>query len=272
MAEQILNPIALDFNDLAVYDKKIKEYIDEKAASVSPDTLDTYTKAEIDLKLSNVNKEAIIAIDQRLDELSENVAVLLDDRDEAENDIISIKAANIVITQEIANIKAALENKADESKIPSLQGYATEEYVKAKIAEAEFNQTDIDLSNYVTKEEFQRVSDQSAANNKLIFDIGSELVRIDETLESIPTKTSQLDNDAGFITSIPSEYVTESELDSKGYITDVSNFATHEEVQEAVSAHVEEEIETTIKNNIQDEVATQLSKNETIQYGTFGEI
>ena len=33
----------------------------------------------------------------------------------------------------------------------------------------------------------------------------------------IPTKTSQLTNDSNFISSIPSEYVTETELESKGY-------------------------------------------------------
>ena len=39
---------------------------------------------------------------------------------------------------------------------------------------------------------------------------------------SIPTKLSQLTNDKGYITSIPSEYVTETELDSKGYLTNVN--------------------------------------------------
>lgn len=33
----------------------------------------------------------------------------------------------------------------------------------------------------------------------------------------IPTKTSELSNDSGFLTSVPSEYVTDTELDGKGY-------------------------------------------------------
>lgn len=37
--------------------------------------------------------------------------------------------------------------------------------------------------------------------------------------EQIPTKLSELSNDKGFITEIPSEYVTEQELHNKGYIT-----------------------------------------------------
>ena len=36
---------------------------------------------------------------------------------------------------------------------------------------------------------------------------------------TIPTKTSQLTNDSGYITSIPDEYITEAELNAKGYAT-----------------------------------------------------
>ena len=35
----------------------------------------------------------------------------------------------------------------------------------------------------------------------------------------IPTKTSSLVNDSGFINEIPTEYVTEEELNKKGYLT-----------------------------------------------------
>lgn len=37
---------------------------------------------------------------------------------------------------------------------------------------------------------------------------------------TIPTKTSQLTNDSNFLTEIPSEYVTETELNAKGYLTE----------------------------------------------------
>lgn len=36
---------------------------------------------------------------------------------------------------------------------------------------------------------------------------------------TIPTKTSQLTNDSGYITNIPDEYITENELNAKGYAT-----------------------------------------------------
>ena len=40
---------------------------------------------------------------------------------------------------------------------------------------------------------------------------------------TIPTKTSELTNDSGFITEIPADYITESELDAKGYLTEHQN-------------------------------------------------
>lgn len=40
---------------------------------------------------------------------------------------------------------------------------------------------------------------------------------------TIPTNVSQLTNDSGYITSIPSEYVTETELNAKRYLTSVPN-------------------------------------------------
>lgn len=63
----------------------------------------------------------------------------------------------------------------------SLEGYATENYVKNAIAEAELSGSDepIDLSGYATKDDIKK-----------------------------------------FITEIPEEYITESELNNKGYLTE----------------------------------------------------
>ena len=68
----------------------------------------------------------------------------------------------------------------------------------------------------------------------------SKLNKIEETLETInninndiPSKTSELVNDSGFLTSVPSEYVTDSELNDKGYLTehqDISNKADKSEI------------------------------------------
>ena len=88
--------------------------------------------------------------------------------------------------------------------IPSLNGYATEEFVQTAIDNAQLSGDSgtVDMTNYALKTE-------------------------------LPTKTSQLTNDSGFITSIPSEYVTDSELNAKGYLTehqDISNLALKSEL------------------------------------------
>ena len=49
----------------------------------------------------------------------------------------------------------------------------------------------------------------------------------------VPTKVSQLDNDNKYISSIPEEYVTENELNSKGYLTEhqsLSDYAKKTEI------------------------------------------
>lgn len=87
--------------------------------------------------------------------------------------------------------------------IPTLDGYATENYVKNAIADAQLNggggggTGSIDLSGYATKDELNAKANVS----------------------DIPTKTSQLENDSRFLTSVPSEYITETELNAKRYLT-----------------------------------------------------
>ena len=121
--------------------------------------------------------------------------------------------------------KAELNNKAEvthihsyndltnKPTIPSLTGYATETFVTDKIAEASLSGGEVDLSGYATKSDLNSKANVSHTHTKS-----------DITDLSIPTKTSQLTNDSGFISSIPSEYITETELTSKRYATE--NFVT----------------------------------------------
>ena len=65
--------------------------------------------------------------------------------------------------------------------------------------------------------------------------VDSKVAEID-----VPTKTSDLVNDSGFLTSIPDEYVTEAELDAKGYLTQhqsLENYATKDYVSNALTPY-----------------------------------
>ena len=122
--------------------------------------------------------------------------------------------------QELIDIQTSINNKADANHnhdtvysklnhthsyndltdkptIPSVDGLATETYVNQAITNIE--------SEYAKKTD----------------------------IPTVPTKTSELTNDSGFITDIPSEFVTETELQAKGYLTqhqDISHLATKDEI------------------------------------------
>ena len=87
-----------------------------------------------------------------------------------------------------------ISNLATKDEIPSLDGYATESYVTKKIAEVSTGGT-VDLSEYAKKTDIPDVS--------------------------------------GFLTAVPEEYVTETELNAKGYLTehqDLSSYALKTEI------------------------------------------
>ena len=80
-----------------------------------------------------------------------------------------------------------LSEYAKKSELPVVDGLASEEFVIKKIAEAELADQDVDLSAYYTK------SETETAINAAISAI--------ETPE-VPTKVSELENDAGYITKV----------------------------------------------------------------------
>ena len=80
------------------------------------------------------------------------------------------------------------------------KGLATETYVKNKIAEASLSGGEVDLSGLATKDELASKAD----------------------ISSIPTKTSQLTNDSGFIKSIAIETL---KFDNKSKYFNISEIA-----------------------------------------------
>ena len=61
----------------------------------------------------------------------------------------------------------------------------------------------------------------------------------------IPSKTSDLVNDSGFLTQIPDEYVTDAELDAKGYLTEhqsLADYAKKSEIPDVSAYQTEEQV------------------------------
>ena len=93
-------------------------------------------------------------------------------------------------------IRELLAAKADKHTV------YTKEEVDDKLAAIEGG--DIQLNNYYTKQEVDaKIPDVSGKADK----------------SEIPTKISQLENDSKYLTEVPKEYVTDEELESKGYLT-----------------------------------------------------
>ena len=95
----------------------------------------------------------------------------------------------------------------------------------------------IDLSEYATKDELNNKVDK-VVGKSLILDTEierlskvdnyddteiKELINGKADVNDIPKNISELTNDSGFLTSIPDEYITESELDAKGYLKNIPN-------------------------------------------------
>ena len=104
--------------------------------------------------------------------------------------------------------------------IPDITGLATETYVDNKIAD--YTKT-VDLADVATTGSYNDLADKPTIPSLDGYAKTSE----------IPTKVSELENDSNYLSSIPEEYVTDTELEAKGYLTehqDLSAYATKDEI------------------------------------------
>lgn len=100
-------------------------------------------------------------------------------------------------TIDTTTIRELLAAKADKHTV------YTKDEVDDKLAAIEGG--DIQLNNYYTKQEVDaKIPDVSGKADK----------------SEIPTKVSQLENDSEYLTEVPKEYVTDKELEAKGYLTE----------------------------------------------------
>lgn len=106
----------------------------------------------------------------------------------------------------------------------------------------------------------QNISDSAIISIRANSD---ELVIV-RKMSAIPSKTSELTNDSGYLTSVPEEYVTESELDAKGYLTehqDISGKADKSTTLEGYGigdAYTKTEVDGAIANAITTTLNTEV--------------
>lgn len=188
--------------------------------------------------LGNGNTEAIwgtiqgdidnqLDLIEKLDSISESIPdiSLLATKEE-----VDTKANKIdVYTKEEIDNKGfltehqSLEDYALKTDIPDISNLAAKDEVAFKIDV--YTKTEVD----------EKISSGGSFDSSLYYDKTSVDTLLDDkaNISDIPTNTSQLVNDSGFITNIPDEYITNSELEAKGYLTehqDISNLATKAEL------------------------------------------
>ena len=113
-----------------------------------------------------------------------------------------------------------------DDKIPSLSGYATEQWVEGK--------------NYLTEhqslEDYAKKTDIPTKTSELVND--SNFLTEHQSLEDY-AKKSDIPDVSEFIKEIPSEYITEEELNGKGYLTSIPDtYVTDGELSTAISDKV----------------------------------
>ena len=167
-------------------------------------------------------------------------------KDELSSAVSSIDLSGYALKGEIPS----LDGYAKTTDIPSIEGLATKTYVDENIANVATS-GDIDLSNYVTKDTVYTKE------------------QTDALIPSVPSKVSQLENDSNYLSSIPEEYVTDTELNAKGYLTshqDLSAYALKTEIPTVPSLDgyaTTEYVNNAVSNIPTTDLSNYYTKNET---------
>ena len=152
------------------------------------------------------------------------------------------------VTEEIAKASTGseIDLSAYLSKVEATETYVTKESGKSLIADTEierlasvdnYDDTEIDNRIRAIEDDYIKNTDlaavaKSGSYNDLIDTPSIPSIEGLAKTEDIPTKVSELENDSNYLSSIPEEYVTDTELEEKGYLTehqDISNLVEKED-------------------------------------------
>lgn len=204
-------------------DKTIIEEIDKKVDS----TIQEFTEIVDDLEKIEISDEeptdenVVIWVNTAQDSIAD-IMLRINDETIASNTVWSSEKVNSQIQDIIMEASAHThDNKEAIDKI-------TVRDIDKWNNKSEFSGSYNDLTNKPMIPSINGLATEEYVNNAL-----SEYMPEVE----IPTKVSQLENDSGYITEIPSEYITEQELEDKRYLTneDIENLAKKEEIPVKVS-------------------------------------
>ena len=249
----------VDWAGLRYYDQRVKAYIDTKCNSSEDSQLIKATLEELDRKVDELH--------------SVDIKHIHDDIDAIRDHYVSKSA----LVEEIKRLETQIKTLtgvdfSDYVKYSDIQDFVTREELDEELRKVTF--PEVDTSKLVTREELTRV-EQSIPS---VEGLASETY-VDEKVASIivpevPTKVSELENDAGYLTDVPEEYVTDEELEAKGYLTEhqsLEGLATEQFVADELAkldCVTSDKVESLIDEKIEAAI-TDGATVSSISYGTF---
>lgn len=131
----------------------------------------------------------------------------------------------------------------------------TDFLLNGKLDTSKFNSEKDELNKKIddTKDELNGKIDDT--KNELSEKIDNIDLSAYATKDELPTKTSELENDNGYLTEIPEDYVTKDELDGAVNDIDLENYYTKEEVNDVIkdmdigNYYTKEEVDIKIDDN-----------------------
>lgn len=133
--------------------------------------------------------------------------------DKVKLDSISL---NAVSREDLATELATI---VPEATIDSKIATATEDFISETVIDGKISTATSDKINSTQAQTLIDNSTKDFVTNTEAQALISNAISDFATTDAIPTKTSQLTNDSGFLTTVPSEYITETELTAKNYAT-----------------------------------------------------
>ena len=180
-----------------------KQYVDNAIANI-PAT-DSSNYVQIDKENILGDNGSIISNSSRGNSLTISNGVI--EQKNSNQDSVSLGNAKVVFSHDIDGSSSTKGNGTF-----TMYGRKGEEYFK-------FNGTngDVRVNGIATP------TLQNDAVNKGYVDLQISNIEI----PTVPTNVSAFTNDAGYLTAVPSEYVTETELNAKGYLTEHQSLADY---------------------------------------------
>ena len=243
--QEAIGSIEHPSTDLSAYytaeqiDEQLQSYVTNNTYEINQ----TIVNNALDNRYNKTDADKRFALKANLNELSEKVDAIkvVTKVSELANDVGYITEIPVeYVTESELEAKGyltehqSLEEYAKLTDLPSVSGLATESFVLNKIAEAELNDKDVDLTGYATKDDIAGLATTAYVNEKVA---GIKIPNVDDfiTMEAVEAK--------GYLTSIPEDYAKKEDLFSGDYndlinvpnIPSTEGLATEQFVTEAIA-------------------------------------